>query len=402
MTQSVERGLFSGIRVLDVATVLAGPVTATMLGDFGAEVVKIEEPGRGDFTRARAKERGGRSLQWLQEGRNKKSVALDLRAPEGREILRKLIPRFDVVITNFRPPTLEAWGLGPEDLQTLHPTGILVYLTAYGLTGPNRGLGAFDRIASAYSGLTYVSGEPDAPPVRAGYSVIDYMAGYTASFAVAGALYHREAHGGGGQVIDLALYEPALRSAEDSLIEYSVNRVIRERTGNRNPYIVPASDFTAADGRRVSVHAGTDSLFPRLAQVMDQPELAADERFARLAERLRNADVLYDLIARWVASAPADVILERCVRAGIPASTVNNVEDIFNDDHMRARGNLLTMTDEEHGDVTMLAPIPRMSKTPGGVHSLGPVLGAHTDAVLTDELGLAGDEIRGLRDRGVI
>lgn len=381
----------AGIRVLDAATVLAGPVSATLLGDFGADVVKIEDPRTGDFTR-----RGGRSPGWLQEGRNKKSVCLDLRTTAGQELLHRLVPHFDVVVTNFRPPTLARYRMLPEDLQPLGPTTIFLYLTGYGLTGPYRDRGAFDRVASAYSGLTYTTGEPDRAPVRSGYAVIDYMSAYLAAFSVVTALYHRDARGGTGQVIDLALYEAGLRASEDAVPAHGLTGAVRERLGNRNPVIVPASDFPARDGRRVSVHAGTDPLFRRLAEVTGRPELLS------FTDRLRDQEEIYKIVAAWVADRAADDVVRVLSAAGIPSSAVNSVADVMADEHCVARGSVVTVPDAELGDVPMVAPLPRMSATPGGVRWAGGPLGAHTGEVLGGILGLSTRELDALRADGII
>ncbi|WP_416062374.1 CaiB/BaiF CoA transferase family protein [Rhodococcus indonesiensis] len=386
-----------GVRVLDLSTVLAAPVTATLLGDFGAEVVKVEEPGRGDFTRGRAAEPGGRSLQWLQEGRNKKSITLDLRRSRGRELLRRLIPNFDIVVTNYRPPTMERWGLAPDDLRALHPAGIFVFITGYGLTGPYRDRGSFDRIASAYSGLTYVSGEPDRPPVRSGFSVIDFMSAYLSAFAAMVALREREVNGGEGQIVDLALYEAGFRAAEDAYLAYSAHGEIRERLGNKNPYIVPASDFSTQDNRIVSLHAGTDTLFARLCDVMGQPRLAQDPRFHTRHARSANQDALYALIEEWTATYSADDVVKLLTDAGVPASPVMSMADIAVDPHYRDRGTLVAVDDEEFGAVDMVAPLPHLSGTPGRIRSLGPRLGQHTDEILSRELGVSDDELQRLR-----
>lgn len=210
-----------GIRVLDMSSIIAAPVTATMLGDFGAEVVKVEDPKTGDFMRRSAATPGGRSLHWLQDARNKESVTLNLSKPEARDVVHRLLPHFDVVVTNFRPPTLRRWGFDPDTIRARYPRLIALYVTGYGLTGPYRDRGAFDRIASAFAGLTYVTGDPDRPPVRSGYATIDYMGAYAGAFAVVTALYHRDQRGGQGQVIDLALYEPGFRASEDALLAYS-------------------------------------------------------------------------------------------------------------------------------------------------------------------------------------
>ncbi|MDN5856180.1 MAG: CoA transferase, partial [Actinomycetia bacterium] len=385
------------IRVLDAATVLAGRVTATRLGDFGAEVVKIEDPEVGDFTRA-----GGRSPSWLQEGRNKQSVTLNLRTEAGQDLLHELVPMFDVVIANFRPPTLERYRMLPRHLQPLNPGGVFLYMTGYGLDGPYSDQGAFDRIASAYSGLTYVTGEPEGAPVRSGYSVIDYMSAYLAAFSVVTALYHRDLNAGAGQVIDLALYEAALRASEDSVPAFGLGGAIRERLGNKNPAIVPASDFQTADGRRVSVHAGTDSLFERLVSAMKAPELASDPRFASREARIEHQEALYELISTWVADVTADDLVDILRSADVPASPIMSVADIANDPHCLARGSIVTVGDAELGDISMVAPLPRMSTTPGAVRWPGPELGAHTNDVLGGLLGLSALELEALREQGVV
>lgn len=390
-------GALAGVKVLDAATVLAGPVAATILGDFGADVVKVEDPGAGDFTRA-----GGRSPGWLQEGRNKKSVTLNLRTEAGQRLLHDLVPHFDVVVTNFRPPTLKRYRMLPEDLQPLNPRAVVLYLTGFGLGGPYGDRGAFDRIASAYSGLTYVTGEPGHPPVRSGYAVIDYMSAYMAAFAVMAALYHRDTASGAGQVIDLALYEAGLRASEDSVPAFGLAGKIRQRTGNRNPVIVPASDFETTDGRRLSVHAGTDRLFRRLADVMNMPGLASDLRFASRAARIRNQEELYRIVGSWVAGRTADEAAETLSAAGIPVSPVMSVADLMADPHCAARGSVVTVPDPEFGDVSMIAPLPRMSATPGAVRWPGPPLGVHTEDVLGEILGLTAGEVDALRRDGVL
>jgi crotonobetainyl-CoA:carnitine CoA-transferase CaiB-like acyl-CoA transferase len=390
-------GALDGVKVLDAATVLAGPVAATILSDFGAEVVKLEDPGGGDFTRA-----GSRSPGWLQEGRNKKSVTLNLRAEAGQRLLHDLVPHFDVVIINFRPPTLKRYRMLPEDLQPLNPRAVVLYLTGFGLDGPYGDRGAFDRIASAYSGLTYVTGEPGSPPVRSGYAVIDYMSAYMAAFAVMTALYHRDTASGAGQVIDLALYEAGLRASEDSVTAFGLENRVRERTGNRNPAIVPASDFETADGRRLSVHAGTDRLFRRLASVMNRPELARDGRFANRTDRMTNQDELYRIVASWVAGLTSDEAAAMLSAAGIPVSPVMSVADLMADPHCAARGSIVTVPDPDLGDIPMIAPLPKMSATPGTIRWPGPVLGAHTEEVLGEILGMTAGDIEALRRDGAL
>ena len=391
-----------GIRVLDVSAVLAAPVTSTFLGDFGAEVVKVEEPGVGDFTRGRAKTAGGRSPQWLQAARNKKSITLNLRTAEGQALLKELIPHFDVMVTNYRPPTLERWGMSPDELQKLNPDGIFVFITGYGMTGPYSSRGSFDRIASSFAGLTYTSGEAGSDPVRCGYAVVDYMSAYLAAFSVVTALYHRDQKGGPGQVIDLALYEAGLRATEDSVVDYSITNAVRERTGNVNPFMVPASDFTSADGRRVSLHAATDALFRKLAGLMQCREFLEDPRFSTRAGRVKAAEEIYEKIAAWVSRYTADDVVEMLSAAGVPAAPVMNVADLFGDPHIAERENLLSMDDEEFGAVKIVAPMPRMSATPGTVRSLGPRLGQHNEEIFGSLLGLEAEAIESLAAKGVV
>ncbi|WP_405945211.1 CoA transferase [Streptomyces sp. NBC_01020] len=337
-----------------------------------------------------------------QQARNKKSVTLDLRTEAGQRIVRDLVPHFDVVITNYRPPTLKAWGLDPDTLHELAPRTVLVYVTGYGLTGPYSDRGSFDRIASAFAGLTYVTGDEDRPPVRSGYSTIDYMAAYLGAFSVVTALYHRDRASGGGQVIDLALYEAGFRASEDALTTYATTGRVRERLGNRNPQIVPASDFTARDGRRVSIHAGTDALFHKLTAVMGRPELADSPRFTTRAARAQHADELYAVIADWTAGYAANDVTKLLSDAGIPASPLMSIADIAEDPHYRERGTLVTVEDPDFGDLPMVAPLPRMSKTPGSIRTTGPALGAHNAEVYQGVLGLGPDELATLAADGVV
>jgi crotonobetainyl-CoA:carnitine CoA-transferase CaiB-like acyl-CoA transferase len=391
-----------GIRVLDLSSIIAAPVTATTLGDFGAEVVKIEEPSRGDFMRRSASTPGGRSMQWVQDARNKVSVTLDLRKAEAREIVHRLLPNFDVLVTNFRPPTLRRWGFEPETIRSRYPRLIALYVTGYGLTGPYADRGAFDRIASAFSGLTYVSGDPDRPPVRTGYAVIDYMGAYAGAFGVVTALYNRDHCGGSGQVIDLALYEPGFRASEDAMAAYSVTGKVRERVGNTNPEVVPANDYDTADRKRISIHAGTDALLHRLARVIGRPGLADEPAFSTFNARVANQVKLYGIISDWVKTMNLSEAMDALVAADIPASPVMNIADIAKDPHYRQRGTLLEVEDEDFGRMFMAAPIPRMSETPGQVRSLGPALGSGTERILTEMLGMNANEISALREAKVI
>ncbi|MBI1800428.1 MAG: CoA transferase [Chloroflexi bacterium] len=367
-----------GLRVLDVATILAGPVMTTMLGDFGAEVIKVEMPGRGDTTRQNPALGPGLSFIWLQEGRNKKSVTLDLHHPEGQDLLKRLVAVSDAMVENFRPGTLEAWGLGPEVLLGVNPRLVLLRLSGYGQTGPYRRKGAFDRNASAFGGGTYVTGYPEQPPVRSGYAVADYMAAYTGAFAVMTALYWRDARGpstgsGRGQVIDLALYEPILRASEASIPIYDRTRRVRERAGNR-----------------------------RWARVMERDDLLTDERFATLPARTANADALYAIIDEWARTKTAAELMATLDAAQVPADVIASVADLFADPHIQARANIVRVPDERVGALAVPGVIPKMSATPGRIAHLGPDLGSSNEAIYSGLLGLTARELAALKDRGVI
>lgn len=390
------------LRILDLSTVLAAPVCATLLGDFGADVIKVEQPGRGDSMRWLSGTPGGRSVAWVQEARNKRSVTLDLRRPEAHAPLHALLAQCDGVVTNFRMPTLERWGIAPDQLLERHPHLVIGVITGYGMTGPYRDRGAFDRIAAAFSGQTYATGHADGPPVRSGYSMIDYMTAYLAAFAMVTALYHRDLRGGVGQVIDLALYEAAARATESSVAAYELTGSVRGRNGNRNPVMVPAEDFDAADGIRVSIHAGTPPLFARLTTAMGRPELAEDERFAARADLIANQETLYSVIADWVATLPGHDVVELLAAHDVPASAVMNAADIVADPHYRARGTYTTVDDADFGPMPVVGPLPRMSATPGSMRREAPRLGEHNDEVWGGIAGLADQEIRSLRDEGVI
>jgi crotonobetainyl-CoA:carnitine CoA-transferase CaiB-like acyl-CoA transferase len=390
-----------GLRVLDLAAVLAAPVAATLLGEFGADVIKVEDPGRGDFPRRHAADVGGRTPQWLQEGRNKHSVTIDLRKRAGQDLARRLAGKSDVAVVNFRPQTAARWGLAPDDLLGLNDQLIVLCVTGYGLTGPYAERGAFDRIASAFSGHTEVSGYPDRPPVRGGFATIDFLSAYLGAFAVLAALRARD-NGEGGQVIDLALYEAAFRANEAALAEFAASGRPRVRVGNRHPTIVPATECTAADGRRISYHAGTDPLLQRLAEVIEHPDLLSDPRFATYEARVGNQDELYRIVEVWVRARPASEVVRQFSDAGIPASSVNTLADLLENEHFRARGTFEMIVDEELGTLPIATPVPRLSKTPGRTRHLGLALGACNDEILGGLLGVGPSEQRRLRHEGVI
>ena len=400
--QTSDGAALDGLRVLDLSTVLAAPVCATLLGDFGADVIKVEQPGRGDSMRWLSGSPGGRSVPWVQEARNKRSVTLDLRRSEAHGPLHRLLAECDAVVTNFRPPTLERWDIAPETLLERHPHLVVGVITGYGLTGPYRDRGAFDRIAAAFSGHTHATGHPDGPPVRSGYSMIDYMTAYLAAFAMVTALYHRDVNGGCGQIVDLALYEAAARATESSVAVHALTGEIRERNGNRNPVMVPADDFVASDGTRVSIHAGTPPLLARLCSTMGNPGLVDDPRFADRSDLLANQDALYDEIAAWVRSRPGREVVELLADCDVPAALVMNAADIADDPHYRARETYTVVDDPDFGPMPVVGPLPKLSGTPGSIRRDAPRLGEHDDEIWTELAGLTDEELRSLRAQGVI
>ncbi len=391
-----------GLRVLDVSSILGAPVTATFLADFGAEVIKVELPEEGEPTRSRPGPLPGLSFIWLQESRNKRSITLDLHHSEGQMLLRRLASLSDALIENFRPGTLERWNLSPEALLAENPRLVIFRFSGFGQTGSNRAKGAFDRIASAYGGVQYVSGSPDAPPMRAGYALADYMGAYVGAFAMMLALYWRDASGGGGQVIDLALYEPVLRASEMSIPQHHHTGYVRERTGNYNPFVVPSSTFQTADRKWIVIGANTDRLWERLANAMERADLLDDPRFSDLDARCQNADDLYPVIEEWVKSKEAEALLDLLEDAQVPVGMVNSIADIFQDHHIQERGNIELVNDPRFGELAVPAVLPKFSETPGSIRHLGPDLGADNSHVYGDLLGLSDAEIEELKRKQVI
>jgi crotonobetainyl-CoA:carnitine CoA-transferase CaiB-like acyl-CoA transferase len=336
----------SGIRVLDIGSLIAGPFGATMLGDFGAEVIKVEQPGVGDALRGTPQNgKAARSSNWLVEGRNKKSVTLNLRVSAGQEILRDLVRYADVLFENFTPGTMEKWNLGWDALHALNPRLIMVRVSGYGQTGPYAKRAGYDRIALGFSGYMYPTGFPDRYPVRPAFPTADYNTGTFGALSAMFALYQRDAQGGEGQMIDLALYEPTFRITADMLTKFARTGEIRERIGNRNPTFAPAGTFRTRDGRFVQIAAGGDKVWQRLAEAIGRPELATDERYARSRGRIERADELEQLLADWIAGRDFADIEARLVAANVPFGGIYTAADVAADPHYAARSNIATVPD---------------------------------------------------------
>ncbi|MCH9674547.1 MAG: CoA transferase [Gammaproteobacteria bacterium] len=392
-----------GLRVLDLATFLAGPFCGTILGEFGAEVIKVERPDGGDPLRNFGTQHEcGDALIWLQESRNKKSVTLDLRTEQGAELLKLLAAESDVLIENFRTGTLEKWGLGWDVLHEINPKLVMLRVTGYGQTGPKATEPGFARIAHAFSGLSYLAGEPDGGPLMPGSTTLgDYLSGTYGALGVLLALRARDKTGE-GQFIDIGLYEPVFRFLDEIAPAYAETGFVRERMGADTVNVVPHSHYPTADGKWIAIACTNDRMFARLADAMEQPELATPERFGTVAARLEQRPEVNRIVTEWTMSRSQQDILERCRVGEVPSGPIHNIADIFEDAQYAARENLVTMSDERVAKVTMPSVLPRLSGTPGRIANLGPALGAHNEEVLSKLVGVDAETLQALSDKGVI
>ncbi|MER7245514.1 CoA transferase [Kribbella sp. NPDC000426] len=390
------------VRVVELGQLLAGPFCGQLLGDFGAEVIKVEDPARGDPMRQWGRERPyGKSLWWPVVARNKLSVTADLRTEDGQALVRRLIAQADVLLENFRPGTLERWGLGPEQLWELNPGLIVTRVSGYGQSGPYAGRAGYGSIGEAMGGIRYVTGDPDRPPARAGISLGDSLA---ATFACLGTLValHQRGRTGQGQLVDSAIYEAVLAMMESLVPEYQVAGYQRERTGTTLPNVAPSNVYPTADGEMVLVAANQDTVFRRLAEAMGRPELADDERYATHGARGTSMEELDGLIAAWSSTVKADDLLERLNEHGVPAGRIYTAKDMLTDPHFKAREAIVRLLHPELGEFAMHNVVPKLSGTPGRVRHVGPALGEHNDLIYRDLLGLGDGELDSLRAAGVI
>jgi formyl-CoA transferase len=390
-----------GIRVLDIGTMIAGPMVATLLGDFGAEVIKVELPGSGDpmrYVGARVQEE---SLAWLIAGRNKKSVTLDVRRDEGRRLFLRLLEHADVLVENFRPGTLERWNLGEDELRAVRPDLVFLRISGYGQTGPRAARPGFDGIALAYSGVMYITGHPSAPPSRVGVALADYSTGYNGAFATMLALFHRDRHGG-GQTIDLSLYETAFGMTRELVPHYELTGEVRERVGNSNPQIAPGGLFLTSDEAWLMIAGSSDNTWQRLATAIGRTDLADDPRFRSNTDRIANADVLNELLSEWVRAHRAEDVLRTLEEHDVPASRVFSVKDIAEDEHYAASNALVEVEHQVLGRLRIPGIPARLSRTPGTIRELGPDVGQHNSEVYGELLGLTEKELEDLRGATVI
>lgn len=389
----------SGVRVLDTATLFAGPLAATLLGDFGAEVIKIEHP-KGDPVRSHGAQRDGVGLWWKMLGRNKKAMTLYLGAPEGQELFRRLVADADVVIENFRPGTLERWGLGYDELKRINPGLVLARVTGFGQTGPYSKRPGFGTLAEAMSGFAAITGEPDGPPTLPPFGLADGIAALTTAFAVMTALRAREATGE-GQVVDLAIIEPILTLLGPQIITYDQLGELQARTGNRSHNNAPRNTYRTRDGSWVAISTSAQSIAERVMRLVGRPELIDEPWFATGAERAKHADVLDEAVGSWIAERDRDEVVKAFEDAQAAVAPIYNAADVMADPQFQALGTIATVPDDELGPVKMQNVLFRLSRTPGRIESAGPPLGAHTAEILArygvDEAALA--ELRG---KGVV
>lgn len=394
----------AGIRVIDVGNFLAGPYAATVMGEFGAEVIKVEHPIGGDPMRrfGTATARPDATLKWLSESRNKKSVTCDLLQPEGVQLFLKLVAKSDVLIENFRPGTMESWGLTWQALCEVNPRLVMLRVSGYGQTGPYRRRSGFAHIAQAFGGLNYLAGFPGETPVLPGTVPLgDYIASLFGAVGVMIALRHVAATGQ-GQIIDVGIYEAVFRVLEEIAAAYGLHGTVREREGSGSFVACPHGHFRAKNDKWIAIACTTDKMFERLAVAMGRPELATAEMYGDQRKRLAARDHINEIVTAWVASLDRADVLDKCLEEEVPAGKVNSIADIFADEHFQARGNLAHIPADDLGEVVVPGVVPTLSATPGRITGLGPTLGNATVEVLSGLLGLQAEEIRLLRQQRVV
>jgi crotonobetainyl-CoA:carnitine CoA-transferase CaiB-like acyl-CoA transferase len=405
MSADVEpkKRALEGVRVLDLSNVLAGPFCATVLGEFGADVVKVELPGKGDTMRGFGTMTAtGATLNWLSEARNKRCVTLDLRKPAGLAIAKRLVAQTDIVVENFTTGTLEGWGLGYEDMKAVNRDVILVRITAYGQTGPYRDRPGFARIAHGFAGLAHLAGEPDGPPVIPGStSLADYISGLYGALGALIAYIGRQRHGV-GQTVDIGLYEGVFRMLDEMAAAYAKSGFVRQRMGADTVNVVPHSHYRTRDDKWIALACTNDRMWQRLCQAMDRLDLLAPDRYATMAQRLAERERVNAIVAGFVGGMDRDALLEHCRRHEVPAGPINTIADIFEDPQFAARQNLVEVFDPREGRVVVPNVLPKLSETPGELKWLGPDLGQHNDEIYRGRLGMSAEEMERLKRQGII
>lgn len=390
-----------GIRVIELGQLIAGPFAAKMLADFGADVIKVEAPGSGDPLRKWRLLHEGTSVWWAAQSRNKRSLTLDLRQPEAQEVVRRLVAEADVLIENFRPGTLEKWGLGWDALHALNPRLVMLRVSGYGQTGPYRDRPGFGVIGESMGGLRHLSGEPGRTPVRVGISIGDSLSALHGVIGVLLALRHRDQNGGAGQQVDVALYESVFAMMESLLPEYSAFGAVRQAAGSSLPGIAPSNAYRCRDGKYALIAGNGDSIYRRLMEMIGRQDLADDPALAQNDGRVQQVELIDAAISSWTAERDLEGVLAALHAARIPASKIYDAADIANDPHYQARDMLLPSHLPDGTPISLPGIVPKLGSTPGQIHRPAPTLGQHTDEVLS-ELGIAPDVCADWRSRGII
>jgi formyl-CoA transferase len=397
----IEVGPLDGVRVLDIATMLGAGHCTSLLADFGAEVIHVEMPGRGDSLRGMGPFKNDRSLRWAVVGRGKKSITIDLHTTEGQDLVRQLAGVSDVVVENYRPGKIKEWNLGFDDLAAVNPGIVLLSLSGYGQTGPKRELAGFGRVIEAASGLMNQTGEADGPPFQMGVPLVDYIAGTYGAMAISMALFNRE-NGGPGQWIDLSLYESVVRMLDSLITRQDVLGETPTRMGNRYVNVAPSDVFQTRDGRFVFHSSATQTVFVRLMAAIGRPDITKDERYATNTARTAPGGDINDIVQAWFSERDLSEVMTVMTEHDVPCSPVNTMAEVTTDEQLLGRESLITRDYDQVGQVMMPGVVPKMSATPGGVRHAGPHIGEHTSAVFTELLGLSPDELTDLGKRGVI
>jgi formyl-CoA transferase len=395
-------GALADLRVIELGTLLAGPFCGQLLGDMGAEIIKVEPPGQGDPLRVWGRESAGdKSLWWPVVGRNKKAITLDLRVAEGQALLKQLVAKADFLLENFRPGTMEKWGLGWKELSAINPGLIMIRVSGYGQSGPYSSRAGFGSIGEAMGGLRYVVGDPSTPPCRVGISLGDSLAATYACLGALAALHHREKTGV-GQVVDSAIYEAVLAMMESLVSEYDKTGYIRERTGPILPNIAPSNVYPTSDDQWVLIGANQNGVFARLCDAMGQPNLATDARYATHGARGERQTELDDLIANWTRTVTQDDLLKLMETHGVPAGLIYRAPEMLTDPHFKARSAIVEVPHPDFGTLKMQNVAPRLSVTPGSIRSPSPAMGQHNDEIYGQLLGLAPQRVAELKSAKVI
>jgi crotonobetainyl-CoA:carnitine CoA-transferase CaiB-like acyl-CoA transferase len=391
-----------GIRVLELGSLIAGPFASRLLAEFGAEVVKVEPPKNGDPIRNWRMVHKGTSLWWYVQSRNKKCITLDLKSAEGQSIIKKMLKEIDIIIENFRPGTLEKWGLGYEELKAINPKLVMVRISGYGQDGPYKDKPGFGSIGEAMGGIRYLTGYPELPPTRSGISLGDSVSSLYAVIGALMALRHREVNGGQGQVIDVALYESVFSLMESMVPEYDKFKHIRERTGSTLPGIAPSNIYLCKDGKYVVIGANGDSIYKRLTFVMNRIDLYEDERFITNAGRAENMEYLDNEIGKWTSQYTLKEVVTFLEEAGIPSGPIYSIEDMMKDKQFLARKMFEEVEVEGIGKLKVPGIIPKLTETPGSIEWAGPKLGEHSEEVIKNLAGLSDEQYKKLVELGII